>query len=62
MDNGPFSAKTVAARASGPGWAREYELANLTAIPYLLNKEYWQTQKMLVILNASVSRDELVVT
>jgi len=48
LDTEGFSSKAVAKRASGPGWKREEELANMTAIPYLLNKEYWHAQKTLV--------------
>jgi len=40
-DVGAFDSKSVARRASGPGWARAYEMSHMIALPYLLNKEEW---------------------
>jgi len=40
-DVGSFDGKSVARRASGPGWARAYEMSHMIALPYLLNKEEW---------------------
>jgi len=41
-DVGDFDDVSVARRASGPGWARAYEMSHMIALPYLLNKEEWQ--------------------
>ena len=46
---GGFSAKATEERADGPGWARQYEVARMAALPHLLHKEQWQQKKMLVI-------------
>jgi len=41
-DVGAFDSVSVARRASGPGWARAYEMSHMIALPYLLNKEEWE--------------------
>jgi len=41
-DVGAFDSKSIAKRASGPGWARAYEMSHMIALPYLLNKEEWE--------------------
>ena len=41
-DVGAFNNVSVARRASGPGWARAYEMSHMIALPYLLNKEEWE--------------------
>lgn len=40
-------AKTVAERASEPGWARAYEVSRTAAMPHLLHKEQWEMKRML---------------
>ena len=42
VDVGAFDTVSVARRASGPGWARAYEMSHMIALPYLLNKEEWE--------------------
>lgn len=44
---GGFSEKAVQESASGPGWARAYEVARLAALPHLLHKEQWELKRML---------------
>ena len=44
---GDFDQKQVEERASGPGWKKAYESAQLSAIPHLLYKEQWE-QKHLI--------------
>jgi len=41
-DVGAFDKVSVERRASGPGWARAYEMSHMIALPYLLNKEEWE--------------------
>ena len=50
---GGFSAKATEERADGPGWARQYEVARMAALPHLLHKEQWQQKKMLVIFHVT---------
>ena len=45
---GGFSEKALEEKASGPGWARQYEVARIAALPHLLHKEQWQQKKLLV--------------
>ncbi len=45
---GGFSAKAVDNRASGPGWARAYEVSRMAALPHLLHKEQWEMKRLLV--------------
>ena len=35
-------------RASGPGWARAYEVERMAALPHLLHKDQWELKKLLV--------------
>jgi len=48
VDVGGFNRKTVEVKASGPGWARAYEVERMAALPHLLHKEQWEQKKMLV--------------
>jgi len=45
-DNGSFSQKNVAERASGPGWARAYETSQAAKIPHLLHKAEWEKKEL----------------
>ncbi|XP_074642342.1 ciliary microtubule-associated protein 2-like [Tubulanus polymorphus] len=47
VDTGDFSDKAVIHRASGPGWARAYEVSKMAALPHLLHKEQWELKKLL---------------
>ena len=47
-DQGGFHPKAVEERASGPGWARQYEVERMAALPHLLHKDQWQERQMLV--------------
>lgn len=47
VDHGSFSAKTVDERASGPGWARAYEVSRMASLPHLLHKEQWEMKRLL---------------
>ncbi|XP_051866585.1 lymphocyte expansion molecule-like [Pristis pectinata] len=47
VDTGDFSAKTVAQKASGPGWARECEVERFAQTPQLFYKEQKLRQKFL---------------
>ncbi|XP_077981142.1 ciliary microtubule-associated protein 2-like [Glandiceps talaboti] len=42
---GGFSRSAVDDRASGPGWARAYEMARMAALPHLLYKEQWEKKR-----------------
>lgn len=48
MDVGGFNRKSVDERASGPGWARAYEVERMAALPHLLHKDQWELKKLLV--------------
>lgn len=48
VDVGGFSAKSVEERSSGPGWARQYEVEQMAALPHLLHKDQWLEQQNLV--------------
>lgn len=48
VDVGGFNKKSVDERASGPGWARAYEVERMAALPHLLHKDQWELKKMLV--------------
>ena len=48
VDVGGFNRKSVDERASGPGWARAYEVERMAALPHLLHKDQWELKKMLV--------------
>ena len=48
VDVGGFNKKSVEERASGPGWARAYEVERMAALPHLLHKDQWELKKMLV--------------
>ena len=50
VEYGGFSNKAVMERASGPGWARAYEVSRIAAMPHLLHKEQWEMKRMLVSL------------
>lgn len=45
-DNGSFSEKNVAERASGPGWARAYDTSQAAKIPHLLYKAEWEKKEL----------------
>jgi len=45
-DNGSFSQKNVAERASGPGWARAYETSQAAKIPHLLYRAEWEKKEL----------------
>jgi len=45
-DNGSFSKKNVAERASGPGWARAYETSQAAKIPHLLYRAEWEKKEL----------------
>ena len=47
VDYGGFSSKCVEERASGPGWARGYEVSRMAALPHLLHKEQWELKRLL---------------
>lgn len=47
VDQGGFHPKAVEERASGPGWARQYEVERMAALPHLLHKDQWQERQML---------------
>ncbi|XP_055497562.1 lymphocyte expansion molecule-like isoform X1 [Leucoraja erinacea] len=49
VDTGDFSARIVAEKASGPGWAREKEMERFAQTPQLFYKEQKQKQKFLEI-------------
>ncbi|XP_071952758.1 ciliary microtubule-associated protein 2-like [Antedon mediterranea] len=42
---GGFSKNAVDWRASGPGWARAYEVSRMAALPHLLHKEQWEKKR-----------------
>ncbi|XP_064626225.1 ciliary microtubule-associated protein 2-like [Lineus longissimus] len=42
-----FNDRAVAERASGPGWARAYEVSRMAALPHLLHKEQWEMKRLL---------------
>lgn len=44
---GGFHHKSVDERASGPGWARQYEIQRMAALPHLLHKEQWELKRLL---------------
>jgi len=46
-EHGGFSDSAVGERASGPGWARAYEVSRMAALPHLLHKEQWEMKRML---------------
>lgn len=48
ISTGGFSDAAVDERASGPGWARAYEVQRLAALPHLLHKQQWELKRMLV--------------
>ena len=50
VDVGGFNAKSVDEKATGPGWARAYEVERMAALPHLLHKEQWEQKKELVNL------------
>lgn len=47
---GGFNKKTVDERASGPGWARAYEVERMAALPHLLHKDQWELKRLLVLI------------
>lgn len=47
VDVGGFNKKTVDERASGPGWARAYEVERMAALPHLLHKDQWELKRLL---------------
>ncbi|KAK2157495.1 hypothetical protein LSH36_190g03014 [Paralvinella palmiformis] len=47
VEYGGFSNKAVMERASGPGWARAYEVSRIAAMPHLLHKEQWEFKRLL---------------
>lgn len=47
VDVGGFNPNSVDERASGPGWARQYEVERMAALPHLLHKDQWQERQML---------------
>ncbi|XP_013413164.1 lymphocyte expansion molecule [Lingula anatina] len=47
VEVGGFSPKSVEERASGPGWARQYEVQRMAAMPHLLHKEQWELKRLL---------------
>lgn len=44
---GHFSHREVHRKASGPGWARAYEVSRMAALPHLLHKEQWEKKRIL---------------
>lgn len=50
VDVGGFNKKTVDERASGPGWARAYEVERMAALPHLLHKDQWELKRLLVLI------------
>ena len=48
IESGGFKPDAVDARSAGPGWAREYEMKRLAALPHLLHKEQWEAKRALV--------------
>lgn len=47
IEAGGFKPDAVDRRSSGPGWAREYEMKRLAALPHLLHKDQWEARKLL---------------
>lgn len=47
VDKGGFNPKAVDERASAPGWARQYEVERMAALPHLLHKDQWLERQML---------------
>lgn len=54
VDVGGFNKKTVDERASGPGWARAYEVERMAALPHLLHKDQWELKRLLVLITISL--------
>lgn len=46
-ENG-FHPKAVEERTKGPGWARQYEVERIAAMPHLLFKDQWLERHTLV--------------
>ncbi|KAK2184735.1 hypothetical protein NP493_255g04008 [Ridgeia piscesae] len=46
VDVGAFDQKTLDRNAEGPGWARQYAMERIAALPYLLYKEQWEEKRM----------------
>lgn len=47
VEQGGFKPDAVDLRSSGPGWAREYEMKRLAALPHLLHKDQWEARRLL---------------
>ena len=47
IELGGFKPEAVESRSAGPGWAREYEMKRLAALPHLLHKDQWEARRLL---------------
>lgn len=47
IEQGGFKPDAVMSRSAGPGWAREYEMKRLAALPHLLHKDQWEARRLL---------------
>lgn len=45
IDGGDFSAKSLAQKSSGPGWARQYYVSRQASMPHLLYQEQWKEKQ-----------------
>ena len=60
VDKQGFHPQAVDERASGPGWARQYEVERMAALPHLLHKDQWLERQMLVRIISKIMTSSII--